>query len=229
MTVLRDGVHGRTLHSFNDATHLREAPEPGAGTVFGLVRHGETTANLEGRWAGSTDAPLTDRGIAQAESLASRYDGAAAVYSSPLARARLTAARLADAHGLEVAVRPDLAELHFGRWENLTSDEVIARYPDEWNRVYVDGHDLARGGDGETAAGAAARLAGALEELARRHPGERVAVVAHGGLIRSYVGSLTGIGHRGRHRLALPGNASVSHVRLHDGAAVLADYNVLAG
>lgn len=229
LTVLRDGIHGRELHSFNDATHLREAPPPGNGTVVGLVRHGETTANLEGRWAGTTDAPLTERGIAQAETLASRYDGAAAVYSSPLARARLTAARLADAHGLEVVVRPDLAELDFGRWENLTSDEVIHRYPEEWNRVYVDGQDLARGGTGETAAAAAARLAAALGVLAERHPGERIVVVAHGGLIRSYIGAMVGIGHAGRHRLALPGNTSVSHVRLEGGATVLADYNTLAG
>jgi broad specificity phosphatase PhoE len=229
LTVLQDGEFGRTLHSFNDATHLREAPAPGTGTVVGLVRHGETTANLEGRWAGSTDAPLTDRGFAQAEALAARYDGAAAVYSSPLARARLTAERLADAHGLDVVVRPDLAELDFGRWENLTSDEVIARYPDEWNRVYVEGRDLARGGTGETAAAAAARLSDALRDLARRHPGERIVVVAHGGLIRSYVGSLVGVGHAGRHRLALPANTSVSHVRIRDGFAVLADYNVLAG
>jgi broad specificity phosphatase PhoE len=229
LTVLRDGIHGRALHSFNDATHLREAPPPGPGTVVGLVRHGETTANLEGRWAGTTDAPLTERGAAQAVALASRYDGAAAVYSSPLARARLTAARLADAHGLEVVVRPDLGELDFGRWENLTSEEVIDRYPDEWNRVYVEGHDLARGGTGETAAAAALRLGSALGELARHHPGERIVVVAHGGLIRSYVGSLVGVGHAGRHRLALPGNTSVSHLRLQDGSAVLADYNVLAG
>lgn len=225
LTVLRIEEWGRQLATYNDASHLHLAPPAGAGTVVALIRHGETIANVEGRWAGSTDVPLTEMGRRQADDLPSRHDGAHHVYCSPLMRARHTAEAYAAAHRLPVTVREDLTEIHFGDWENLTSEEIAARYPGEWASVYVEGNDHPRGGTGETAAAAAARLRSAIGDIAADHPGRRVAVVSHGGVIRAFVGGLLGVGHRDRHRLLLPANTSVSHVRVGEDL-VLVDYNL---
>jgi broad specificity phosphatase PhoE len=225
LTTLQIDERGRRLLTYNDAVHLREVASPGNGTLVALIRHGETVANVEGRWAGSTDAPLTDAGRRQARALPERYDGARHVYSSPLVRARDTANAYASVHGLPVVVREDLVELDFGAWENLTGDEIAQRHPEEWQAVYVEGIDRPRGGTGETAEAAAARMARAIGDIASEHRGERVAVVSHGGAIRAFIGSLVGIGHADRHRFALPGNTSVSHVRAGE-EVVLVDYNL---
>ena len=78
--------------------------------ILTLVRHGETAANLEGVWHGSTDTPLTERGRAQAERVGAyigeTYPESSALYASPRTRTLDTAAPIAQALGLEVQVEP---------------------------------------------------------------------------------------------------------------------------
>jgi broad specificity phosphatase PhoE len=86
-----------------------------AFTVY-LARHSRSVWNAEGRVAGQQEAPISDVGRAQADNLASVLDGVRlhAVYSSPLARARETAQPTAARQALNVCVRSELRELHFG-------------------------------------------------------------------------------------------------------------------
>ena len=230
LTTLRIEDGHRSLELVNDATHAPSPPyadEP--GPVVALIRHGEAVANEAGRWNGLTDEPLTERGHAQAETLAAGYDGIVHVYSSGLARARQTAVVLAEAHGLPHTVREALHEMTFGAWENMTPAEIEERFPEDWQQIMVEGRDLPRGGTGETMEGAGRRIAAALEPIFAAHPEERVAAVSHGGAIRGYLCGFLGISFADRRKLDLPANASVSHVRFGPTGPSLIDYNVVPG
>jgi broad specificity phosphatase PhoE len=227
ITVVAVDGGDRRLRVLNDAVHDQVVPEVKDGdTVVALVRHAESAANLAERWQGISDGPLSPRGKQQGAGLASWYGRADHVYTSHLERARHTAEAFADSHGLAVTVRPDLHEMAFGEWENLSPAEVRAKFPEEWEQVYDLGQDLRRGGTGESLAGASARLGTALEEIAASHRGDRVAVFTHGGVIRGFVGSVLGLAHPMRDRLEMPGNTSVTHVRVGHGLVTLVDYNL---
>ena len=219
----------RSITVFNDATHTvaSRASWEAAGTVVGLVRHGESEGNVSGRWQGRTDGKLTDRGRAQAEALAAWYDGVTHLYTSPLSRARDTAEALARTHGLVPVVHDDVVEMSFGRWEGMTSDEIVAVDGDAFALAFE--RDYPRGDTGETFSGVGERLGLALGAIAASHPGDTVGVVSHGGAIRAFSASLVGLDHPTRNRLAIPDNASVSHVRFGPDGPVLVDYNTPGG
>jgi broad specificity phosphatase PhoE len=86
---------------------------------FCFLRHGETEVNRLGLTAGATDVPLNPSGWEQAETAAQQLKGRGidAIYSSPLKRAHDTAARVADALGLPIAIVPELAERNWGELE----------------------------------------------------------------------------------------------------------------
>jgi 2,3-bisphosphoglycerate-dependent phosphoglycerate mutase len=112
----------------------------------------------------------------QAAALARRLAGEpiAAVYSSPYPRAQETAAPLAAALGLQVAVIGDLRE-------RVLSAAGRPDWLDHVRRSFAD-PDYALGG-GESSRAAQRRVAGVLHELADRHPGQTVAAASHGNLI----------------------------------------------
>jgi len=207
-TVAEEEDGRRRLLSFNDRLHL---PEPDAGTTsVYLFRHGRTEANVAGRWQGRTDTPLDEVGERQARRLARVAPALDVLYTSPLARARHTARLLAAEQGLSVEVVEELSEIDFGSWEDRTATEVRARDPEAFAAVYRDDRDLPRGGSGETFAAAGARLAAAIEELVAAHPGERIGVVGHGGVVRAYLCRLLGIPFAGRGRIGIMANAAMS-------------------
>lgn len=148
-----------------------------------LVRHGRTEWNELGRLQGREDIPLDDVGTAQAVSAArvlaqQRWD---AVVSSPLGRARGTAELIAAACGLPApSTEPDLVERHYGLAGGLFDHEVTARWPD-WvlpgSESRLEVYD---------------RVRPALDRLADAHPGGRVVVITHGGVIRSVVMGIEG-------------------------------------
>ena len=229
LTTLEYG-DGVTMRVFNDAGHAGgpDRPDP-PGTLVALVRHGETEGNIEGRWQGLTDGALTVRGREQAARLAASFDGLDHVYSSHLQRARDTAAALAAASGTGLTVRPDLHELHFGEWENLTPEEMRSGWKDEWEAIYVHDRDEPRGLTGETADALGRRIAGAMAEIAAAHPGGSVGAVTHGGAIRAYAAHVVGLPFDNRSHLALPGNTEVTQVALAPGGPILASYNTRPG
>src|SRR5688572_11288317 len=96
-----------------------------------VVRHGETAWARERRYAGSRDVALSEAGRRQCEAVARTLAGSlpAAVYSSPLARARASAEIIAQPHRLGVEIDPAFREMTFGDWEGLTREEVAARFP----------------------------------------------------------------------------------------------------
>jgi len=163
-----------------DATAMR-------WTRLVLVRHGEAAGNRELRYLGATDAALTERGHEQARQLADalRAYPLAAIYSSPLIRARETANAIAAPHGLAVSVEDDLREGHFGAWENQTRAQV--RETDGAAlAAWEAGTDVAPPG-GESLEAVRVRAAARATWLAARHAGEMMALVSHVGPIKALV------------------------------------------
>lgn len=151
-----------------------------------LVRHGQTVMNRQIRFRGVRDVPLDEVGrreaLEAAQSLRDR--GITAVYSSPLGRAREVARRIALVCGVaEVVDLPLLLNLDYGEWEGLTKHESAALDPDAW-ALYADSPEHATCPGGESIATAADRIVEALCVLGARHPGESVAAVSHGVMLR---------------------------------------------
>lgn len=159
-------------------------------TELCLIRHGETDWNLKGLTQGATDIPLNDLGREQARITGDhireqRWD---AVYSSDLSRAGETASILAsviESHtnrpgSLPVREDPRLRERGFGEAEGLDVAVRKGRFLDSESIPGSESWSLVR-----------RRGLLALEEIAARHPGERVLVVSHGGLIISVLTELT--------------------------------------
>jgi probable phosphoglycerate mutase len=148
------------------------------------VRHGETLWNRETRIQGFTDIGLSDHGQWQAQQLAQalREEPVAACYASDLSRARDTAQAVADVHGHTVHTDPGLRERGFGCLEGNTYAEIEARWPED-ARAWRQRDLHARPGGGESLSGFYKRCLDTATLLVQRHPGQSVALVAHGGVL----------------------------------------------
>jgi alpha-ribazole phosphatase len=164
-------------------------------TTLYLIRHGETEGSDTKRYKGTLDVPLSDRGIEQVEHL-SRYIRRAveltAVYCSDLSRALKSAEIIARPHSLSPVVVPSLRERNFGHWEGMSFDEIKVKYPQEF--AAWAGNPMAFSPvNGETTLQVRDRVVEGFETILRVHPGERIAIVAHGGVNRVILCHILGI------------------------------------
>lgn len=163
--------------------------EPG-GRVF-VVRHGETSANLEGVWHGSTDTPLTELGHTQAARAARWFADAGieadALYCSDLQRARHTAQPIGEVLGLTPKPDPGVREYDLGRWEGRSYRE-LQDAEKLWDHMRSNPHFAPHGG--ETPKGVADRWRAALQRIATAHETGIAIVVSHGGAISLGLGLL---------------------------------------
>jgi probable phosphoglycerate mutase len=160
-----------------------------------IVRHGATEYSRDRRFAGSRDMPLTTEGRAQAEAVAQALAGAgiAAVYTSPLERARVCAELIAKPHGVEPRVEPDVREMSFGEWEGLTRDELVTRFPTDAAAWRATPHLVLPPG-GEPLPTVATRVRRVVDRLIATHAGEAVIVVTHAVVTRLIVLAALGMG-----------------------------------
>jgi len=157
-----------------------DGDQPVAPTRMLLLRHGETAYSVEGRFSGRGDLPLTERGRAQAEAAAKRIGdlgGIAGVVTSPLGRARETAAAVAAVIGLEPVVDDGLIETDFGEWEGLTFAEARQRWPSEVDSWL--GSTATAPPGGESFAAVARRVRRSRDRAIAAHPGQTVVLVSH--------------------------------------------------
>jgi len=185
-------------------------------TQLVLVRHGETEWHAENRYAGVSDIALTARGLEQAQQLAAWAPtaGLAAVWTSTLTRAQLTATACAEAIGVPLRVDARLRELDFGHGEGLTSAEMHEQFPEALQAFRADPvTDHLPGGEDPTEA--VRRFTGCLDDLAERHPGDRILVVAHTTAIRLTLCGLMGVPLRDYRRI-FPSlrNCGLTEIRL---------------
>ena len=148
-----------------------------------LARHGETLFNVEGRWQGQSDSPLTERGLAQARELgrALSAEAIAAVYSSDLGRAMQTAHEVATLHGLTVRPEVRLREIDTGGFTHKNWAEIDAEYPGQreiWSKTPAS----LRMPGGETLLEAQTRALAFIAETMPRRAGQTIVIISHGGI-----------------------------------------------
>ncbi len=209
----------------------RGAPPTGACLV--LVRHGEARCNVDGVVGGARgDGSLTARGRDQVRALRDRlarsgeFDDVSAFYTSTLPRAVETAALLAPAlpPGLTPVSDDDLCELRPGAADGLTWDEVAQRYG---SLAWREDPRAPFAPGGESRLEFFERCARALARLAERHPGQRVLVVSHGGVIEQAMKILYGEDPAARLGLRTD-NASVTEIEFDGPRRRLLRYNDVA-
>lgn len=183
--------------------------------MFYLIRHGLTAWNLEARFQGRSDSPLTDVGREQGERIGRRLAGeldlapgaSLPAYVSPLGRTRATAALVAAHVPLAITFEPRLMEIGFGAWEGMKREEILARYaPDQADRPI--GWQF-RAPGGESLEQALARVRSWLAEA--RGP---AVIVSHGLIGRLLRGVYAGL--PAEEMLALPVPQD-GYFRLHGG------------
>jgi broad specificity phosphatase PhoE len=148
-----------------------------------LARHGQTAYNAEGRFQGQGPVPLDERGREQAAALAEQavaYEFAA-LWCSPLLRARETADIVARRIGLSPREDARLMETDTGDWTDRSFAEVIAEAPEEFAR-FKDGDPTFAFPGGESFAQQGVRVAGAFHDIKRAEA--PTLIVCHGGVIR---------------------------------------------
>lgn len=159
-------------------------------TTLVLIRHA-TTAATGKRLGGRTEASLDERGRLQAEAAAERLADLPlkAVYSSPLARTRETAALVARPHRLEVVHEEGLLEVEYGRWTDRPLKQVARTKL--WPVIQAR-PSLVRFPEGETIRAAQLRAVEAIEALVSRHRRHLVAAVTHADVIKAVVAFYVG-------------------------------------
>ena len=150
-----------------------------------LIRHGETLWTRERRYQGHSDTLLSSHGKKQVLQLAQvlRTAGIGILYTSSLQRALQTAAVISKMTRIKPRVDSRLGELFFGRWEGKSAAELSAE-KDPIFRQWCRGRIVTPPG-GESLRSLRARTSGFLKSCLRRHPGKTVAVVSHGGPIKT--------------------------------------------
>jgi broad specificity phosphatase PhoE len=168
-----------------------------------LARHGETKENKERRFQGQKDVPLSDAGREQARVLAAQAAGEkiAALYTSPLSRARETADIVGAALGLEPRDDDRLKEVDVGDWQDRLKDDVAREDPEGWEAFRRAGPDFRFPG-GESFAEQQERVLAALEEIGG---GALPAlVVCHRGVVRCALAHANGRGLDSYHDWRVP-------------------------
>lgn len=163
--------------------------------------------------SGWTDVPLSERGRREARALGRRFDqgfGFQAAYSSPLERARETARISMGAHRA-LRVVDDVREIHCGEVDGMPVELVKARYAALWAENLRQDNDDFRWPGGESYRELRARVLTAVGAIAAAHPGQRVLVFTHAGVISQVLGFLHGT-RPARWEAFRPSNGSLTEV-----------------
>lgn len=191
-------------------------------TILYLTRHGETQWNLEGRFQGWGDSPLTSLGIKQAESLQKRLTSTPIdiIYSSDLKRAKHTAELVRGARDIPLITSKSLREKGFGSWEGLTYHEITANLQVDLEK-YFRNPSLNLPADGEKYQDFTSRVIKKLDSIAKSHPEQSVLVVTHGLVLKVLLAHFSGVDLENIHQIPLPQQASLTVVTIKEGKGKL--------
>jgi 2,3-bisphosphoglycerate-dependent phosphoglycerate mutase len=155
-------------------------------TIIIFIRHGETEWNLSSRLMGLLDSPLTRKGVAQGKAIAERLskEQFTALYSSDLGRAFHTAEFISGATKKKIVLEKDLREMNMGIYQGLTREDMLIKYPEEMRQFEELGPAYTLP-DAENIMKKDERVKSVMNKLARRHIGEKIVIVSHGGILTS--------------------------------------------
>ncbi len=152
-----------------------------------IVRHGQSEANKNCIFAGHTDTPLSELGLAQAartaEYIAENYH-VDCVYASDLLRAYHTGKAVADRLGLDVKTHHKLREIYAGDWEGRPFDELSRNYPEEYG-LWRNNIGLARCVGGESLAEVQQRTLPVVRNIVFANEGKTIVIATHATVVRS--------------------------------------------
>jgi 2,3-bisphosphoglycerate-dependent phosphoglycerate mutase len=163
-----------------------------------LIRHGQSLWNLENRFTGWVDVPLTAQGESEARRAGQLLKGTAfqVAYTSALSRAQRTCTLVLEEAGLDIPVIRDQAlnERHYGDLQGLNKDDLRRQYGEEQVKIWRRSYDVPPPG-GEALKNTAERTLPFFERciLGDIRQGKNVLVVAHGNSNRSIVMKLDGL------------------------------------
>ena len=204
-------------------THWR--PAQGEPTVTVLLRHGQTPMSVQQRYAGRSEAPLTDAGVHQAAAAAKRLASASlgVIVTSPLLRTVQTAQEVAAVTGAAVVTDDGFRETDFGAWEGLTFAEVRERWSAELAAWLADPAVAPPAGESFTEV--SARVTAALHRVLAARTGQTVLIVSHVTPIKTLVAAALLAPPAALYRMHLDVAALCQIDWYADGPAVLRSFN----
>jgi len=190
-----------------------------------LLRHAATRENLEHRLIGSSDPPLSELGLQQADALSTLLDGHRfdSLWCSPLRRARQTAASALYGRQSRLEIYEELREIDFGKWEGCTFEE-IASEDAAGAEAFAKLADEFQFPQGEAVRDFCARVTNIAQRIAK-DPGESFLLISHGGVIRHLICHFLGL-PRNRSLAFQVTPASLTQIELHGTTGVLTSLNV---
>jgi alpha-ribazole phosphatase len=176
---------------------IRERLENDTGrqrTRVYFVRHGETESNLGGLFCGQSETKLTELGRRQARQLGGSLAKIpfSAAYASDLSRCLDTAALILDGRDIVVAPEPRLREMAYGEWELMSGADLRKSHPDVFKRLWEPEYEFQAPG-GESVTQVRERMRAFLHDIVKRHPGQEILAVSHGGAIQCLISAVLGM------------------------------------
>ncbi|MBQ9963888.1 MAG: histidine phosphatase family protein [Clostridia bacterium] len=189
-------------------------------TTFLLIRHGESMANTEKRFAGHWDIPLSPLGQEQAETTAKHIAATYAVdavYASDLQRAYRTGKAVADRMHVPIIADKALREICAGDWEQQSFDDLQIRFADSY-AVWLTDIGNAQCDNGESVADLQSRFLAALRRIANENDGKTVVIATHATPIRALQCHCAQQPLSEMHNIPWATNASITTVTCENGA-----------
>jgi alpha-ribazole phosphatase len=186
-----------------------------------LVRHGETDSNKNATYCGFTDAPLNDNGAMQAQSAKEKLKAYAIdqIYASPLARTKKTAEIINESRGIDICYLDYLKERNFGKWEDLSFQQIKERYSEQYEQLEQDWINYVVP-DGECALTFHERVTSFIQGLMDSCDNKTVLIITHLGCIRSMIAFLLGMKIEDMWRFKVD-NGGITCIEITEGYAVL--------
>ena len=191
-----------------------------------FVRHGQTRSNVERRYMGQSDSPLTPIGIAQAEALAKRLSKyrVDAIYSSDLGRAARTSKIISQVCHLPVMYDKRLRERHAGLLQGELEVNARVKHAQVFAEITRMGAEYVFPGGGESGLQIEERMASFLDNMRENHSGETVVAITHGGILRVLLWHILRFPYDAIFRLRCD-NTSISSLAFSDGQWIVEFWN----
>lgn len=194
-----------------------------------LVRHGQSEANARAIFAGHSDFDLTEFGRRQAELVAdylTRNEKIDTIYSSDLSRAYHTATPTAERLGLPIKKSETLREIYAGLWDGMQTDDIAARFPEDFN-CWREDFSHVRCTGGESIPEVFCRTVPYICDISRENDGKTVLIASHATVVRCFNAYAMGLTYDSTAGSPMAYNASISIYTMDGDRVVDSQYNIV--